>query len=154
MDNRKANIIMGLVATVMAIVSVFTLFAVAFGNSDAAGNPSTLGSVYDVMFGNQGFNAVPTLIAAFILQLVAILFCLIGSIMPGRLGAFGLGFAAILLVVAGIFYLVAPNFFLSINKVETLAEEVVLGPGCIVSAIFAFVAALIGVYGGYRAFKA
>ena len=154
MDNRKANIILGLFAALMAVVSVFTLFATAFGNSDAAGHASTLGNVYDVMFGSQSLNAVPMMIAAFILQLVAILFALFGALLPGKVGAFGLALAAILLVLAGIFYLASPNFFLSVNPTDAHAEQVVLGAGTIISPIFCFLGGLLGIYGGYRSFKA
>ena len=154
MNNRKVNIILGLMATVVAIVSVFVLFATAFGASDVASHPSTLGSCYDVMFGKQGLNAVPMLIVAWSLQLAAILFMLIGAILPGKLGTFGLGLGAVLLVVAGIFWLSAPGFFAGVNSISADVEKVVNGTGTILGAVFSFLGALLGAYGAYRAFKA
>ena len=85
MNNRKVNIVLGLLVTVLAIVSVFILFATAFGKSDYSDHPSTLGSCFNVMFGNQGFEPVPGLIVAFVLQCVAILFALFGTILPGKI---------------------------------------------------------------------
>ena len=154
MNNRKVNMILGLVATVVAIVSVLVLFATAFGASDVASHPSTLGSCFNVMFGNQGFNAVPMLIVAFVLQLVAAFFMLIGAILPGKLGMFGLGLAGVCLAVAGVFWLMAPNFFKGANTVSADVEAVVNGTGTILAAVFSFLGALLGLYGAYRTFKA
>ena len=155
MNNRKVTIIIGIVATVLAVVSIFTLFATCFGASDSpAGHPSTLGSCYDVMFGKQGFNPVPALIVAFVLQIVAAVFMLVGAILPGKLGMFGLGVGALALVVCGILWLLAPTFFLSVNKISASAEIVVSGTGNIVTAILCFVSGVLALYGAYRAFKA
>lgn len=156
MDNRKANIILGLIATLFGIVSIFTLFATAFGASDTPGHASTLGSCFDVMFGSNERNLlpVPLLITAFMFQVVAIPVLLIGAIIPGRIGSFGLALGAILLAVAGVFWLTSPTFFLAINKMEPSAENVVLGTGAIITAVFAFVSGLLGLYNAYRNFKA
>lgn len=155
MNNRKVNIIIGIVAAILAIVSIFTLFATCFGPSDSpASHPSTLGSCYDVMFGKQGFNAVVPLIIAFVLQIVAAVFILIGAFLPGKLGMFGLGIGAIAVVVAGILWLLAPTLFLGVNTMTAEAETVVSGTGNIVTAILCFVGGVLSLYGAYRAFKA
>lgn len=154
MNNRKVNIILGLIASVAAIVSVLVLFATAFGASDIVSHPSTLGSCFNVMFGSQNFNAVPMLIVAFSLQVAAIFFMLLGAILPGKLGVGGLGLAAILLVVAGILWLNAPNFFAGVNTVSADVEKVVNGTGTILAAVFSFFAAVLGAYGAYRLVKA
>lgn len=153
MNNRKVSIIVGLIATVMAIVSIFVLFATAFGASDAMNHPSTLGSCFDVMFGRNEFSAVPLLIAAFVLQIVGATFMLIGSFLPGKIGTVGLGLAAILMLIPGIFWLMAPGAFTGINTIRPEAESVVAGVGTILSAVFSFLAAALGLYGAYRCFK-
>jgi len=153
MNNRKVSIVLGIIVTVLAIVSVFTLFATAFGASDAPGHPSTLGSCFDVMFGKQGFSAVPTLIVAFVLQCAAIAVGIVGAILPGRIGGITLGVAAALLVGAGIIWFMSPSLFSAINPLSSWAETVSLGTGSILTAVFCLVAALLGLYSGYRSFK-
>lgn len=154
MNNRKVNIVLGLVATVAAIVSILVLFATAFGTSDSAGHASTLGSGFQVMFGQSGFDAVPLLIVAFVLQCVGAFFALVGAILPGKLGAIGLGVTAICLVAAGIMWFLSPSLFSGINKLSAEAESVVLGTGAILGATFSLLAAVISLYGAYRSFKA
>ena len=153
MNNRKVNIILGLIATMIAAVSIFVLFATAFGPSDIASHPSTLGSCFDVMFGKQGFASVPMLITAFVLQIVAAVFILFGAIMPGKIGMFGYAVGAIALVVAGIFWINAPGFFSSVNSIDAVAEKVVLGTGSILAVVFSFLAGVLALYGAYRSFK-
>ena len=154
MDNRKVNIFLGIASSILGIVAVLVLFATAFGASDFWNNPSTLGSCYNVMFGYQGYNSVPLLIAAFVLQLCGIFFALVGAIIGRRLGAINLGLAAICFVAAGIMWFMSPSAFLSANPDFGVAEKVVLGTGSILTAVFSLGGALVGLYGAYRAFKA
>ncbi|MBE6127516.1 MAG: hypothetical protein E7182_06040 [Erysipelotrichaceae bacterium] len=153
MNNRKVNIVLGILVSVLAIVSVFILFATAFGKSDYSDHPSTLGSCFNVMFGNQGFEPVPGLIVAFVLQCVAILFALIGTILPGKIGGLSLGIAAASMVGGGILWLLAPSMFSSINPIAAQAETVTHGTGTILTAVICFLGGLLGLYGGYRAIK-
>ena len=106
------------------------------------------------MFGKQGFSAVVPLIIAFVLQIVAAVFILIGAFLPGKLGMFGLGIGAIAVVVAVILWLLAPTLFLGVNTMTAEAETVVSGTGNIVTAILCFVGGVLSLYGAYRAFKA
>ena len=154
MNNRKVNIALGLIVAVLSIVSIFVLFATAFGSSDYSGHPSTLGSCFNIMFGNQGFDPVPGLIVAFVLQCVAAVFALVGAILPGRLGGINLGVAAICAAVAGVLWLMAPNMFSSVNPITETAESVAHGTGTILTAVLCLLSGLLGLYGGYRSFKA
>ncbi len=153
MDNRKVNIFLGIAAAVLGIVAVLVLFATAFGASDFSDHPSTLGSCFNVMFGYQGYSAVPLLIVGFVLQCCGIFFAILGAIFRSKLGAINLGIAAICFVVGGIFWFMSPSAFLSVNKVGA-AENVVLGTGAILTAVFSLGGALVALYGAYRAFKA
>lgn len=154
MNNRKLNIALGLLSSVLAIVSILVLFATAFGDTGDSGAsfPSSMGSGFDVMFGSQGYSAVPLLIVAFVLQCVAAVVALIGGILPGKLGLFGFGITALLLVIAGIFWLCGPSSFQAINNVR--AEKITNGTGTILAGVFCFVGALLSAYGGYRNAKA
>lgn len=153
MNNRKVHIALGLIASILAIVSVLVLFTTAFGDSDTMGNPSSLGSCYDVMFGAQEYSAVPLLIAAFVMQCTAIAFGLLGTFLPGKLGAFGLGLTALLLVISGVFWILAPTAFLGVNSVSAEAEIVQAGTGSILAIVFCFLGGLLSLYGAYRSFK-
>ena len=156
MDNRKVNIILGLIAALSAVISVFILFATAFGPSDAASNPSTLGSCFDVAFGTSqtGLNAVPALIVAFVLQLVAVVFGLIGALLPSKAGGIALAIGALSIAVAGVFWIISPGLFRSANpSITPASENVVLGTGTILAAVFCFLSTLLGLYGASRAFK-
>ena len=154
MNNRKVNIVLGALVSVLAIVSILVLFATAFGASDYSGNPSTLGSCFDVMFGKQSFNGIPLLVTAFVLQIVAAVFALFGAILPGKLGSFGFGVTTICLLAAGIMWFLSPSLFLGANTLNPEAETVVLGTGSILGAIFSLVGGVLGLYGAYRSFKA
>ncbi len=153
MNNRKVHIALGVIVALLSIVSVLVLFATAFGNSDYSEHPSTLGSCYNVMFGYQGFKPVPGLIVAFALQCAAILFAIIGTILPGRIGGGCLGLTAILLVVGGILWLTAPSMFSSINPIAAQAETVVHGTGTVLTAVMCLLGGVLGLYGAYRSFK-
>lgn len=153
MNNRRIHIILGIIVTVLSVVSVFVLFATAFGSSDYSGHPSTLGNCFNIMFGSQGFEPVPGLIVAFVLQCVAIFFGLLGAILPGRIGGISLGLTAILLAVAGVLWLMAPSMFSKINVIAAQAETITQGTGTILTAVLCFLGGVLGLYSGYRSFK-
>ncbi len=155
MNNRRTQIALGLVTAALAIVSIFVLFATAFGASDSVGYPSSYGSCFKVMFGTSRINAVPLLIVAFSLQCAGVLFAIVGAIFPGRLGGIVLGFASVLLVAAGVIWIFAPSLFLGQNAdLVTPVENVVHGTGTILAMVFTFVPGLLGLYSAYRTFKA
>ena len=153
MDNRKVNIFLGIAAAILGIVSILTMLATCFGASDFSDHPSTLGNCYNVMFGYQSYNSVPLLITAFVLQIVGCVFAFFGGILRSKLGAIGLGIAALCFAIGGVFWFMSPGAFLSINKVGE-AENVVLGTGSILTAVFSLGGGLVALYGAYRAFKA
>ena len=74
MNNRRTQIALGLLTAALAIVSIFVLFATAFGASDSVGYPSSYGSCFKVMFGTSAIENVPLLIVAFSLQIAAAAF--------------------------------------------------------------------------------
>ena len=156
MNNRKVSIIIGLLVTVLAVTAILVCFASAFG-ADSAGYADTRGNVFQIAFGYQGKNAIPMLITAFILQCVAVLFALFGAILPARLGGISLGIAALLLIAGGVIYLFAPSLYQSANAasiVPVAGETINNGSGILLTSIFSIVGGVIGIYGGYRAFKA
>lgn len=153
MNNRKVNIILGIAAAVLGIVSVLTMLATCFGVSDSVGSPSTLGTCYNVAFGAQGYSAVPLLIVAFVLQIVASVFALVGGILPGKLAAVLLGIGGLSFVLAGIFWFMSPGAFTGINN-PGAAENVILGTGSILTAVFSLGGGLVTFYTAFRAFRA
>ena len=154
MNNRKISIVIGLLSTVLVIVSILVMFATAFGASDNMGNPSSHGNCFNVAFGYQNYDAIPLLIVAFVFQCVAAFFALVGSFIPGRIGGIALGFAGLLAIVGGVVWFFSPNLFIGTNGNIPEAETVVNGVGSILTGIFAAVGGLIGLYGAYRTFKA
>lgn len=153
MNNRKLSIALGIIVTVISIVSVLVLFATAFGKSGEPAYPSTLGSCYQVAFGAHEYNAVPLLIAGFILQCVAILFGLVSAFLPGKGGLISFGLTGLLLAIAGIFWVLAPSSFSGMNTITPAAEVVVHGTGTILAMVFCFLGALLAFYGAYRTAK-
>ncbi|MCR5078909.1 MAG: hypothetical protein K6B65_03190 [Bacilli bacterium] len=152
---KKTKTLIGLVATICAIVAIFTLFAAAFAGVN--NYPSGRGSVYQIMFGNyQGYDAVPGLIAAWAVLLAASLTLLIGSFLPSKLGGIVLGLGALLSLTAGILFFFGPQFYLAvINNGQPVAEEnPTLGYGLIISAIFAILGAIMGLFAARTAMKA
>ena len=156
MNNRKLQIIIGLLVTILAVTSILVCFASAFG-ADSAGYADTRGNVFQIMFGYQGKNAIPMLITAFVFQCVAVLFALFGALLPGRMGGMVLGLASLLLVAGGVIFLFAPMLYQSANAstiVPVEGETISNGSGILLTSIFSIVAGVIGIYGGYRSFKA
>ena len=150
---KKRKTLIGLVATVCAIVAIFTLFADAF-SSGVKDYPSSRGNVYQVMFGNfQGYDAVPGMIVAWVLLLVAALFILVGSFLPSKIGGLTLGIGAIAAVAGSIMFFFAPGMFEAVVGKEILIEKPGVGVGIIVSAIFGILAGLIALFGARSAMK-
>ena len=155
MNNRRTQIALGLLVAALAIVSIFVLFATAFGASDSVGYPSSFGNCFKVMFGTSAVENVPLLIVAFILQIVAAAFAILGAIFPSKIGGGILGFASILLIGAGVLWALAPTLFLSRNPpAQNVVENVVHGTGTILAMVFTFLPGVLGLYAAYRTFKA
>ena len=144
---KKTKTLIGLVATVAVIVAIFTLFADAFGG--VRDYPSSRGSAYQIMFGHQGYDAVPGLIAAFVLLCVGALVLLIGSFFPSKIGAIILGIGAITALVGSVLLFFGPSMFLAVaNNGAALTEEnPTLGVGLILPAIFGILGSLFGFFG-------
>ena len=156
MNNRKVSIILGIFLAIVAIVAVLVCFAPAFG-ADYQGYGDTRGNVFQIMFGYQGKEAVPLLIVAFVFQLVGILFGLLAAIMPGKLGGINFGIYALLMVAAGIIFLLAPQLYLGVNGssiAEIEGQTFTNGTGILLTGIFSIAGGVIALYSGYRAFKA
>ena len=154
--NRKVTVIVGLLVTVLAITAILVCFASAFG-VDADGLADTRGNVFQIMFGYQGKNAVPLLIVAFVLQCVGAFFALLGAIVPGKLGGINLGLASLLLIAGGVIFLFAPTLYEAANAkniVPIPGASISNGTGILLTAIFSIAGGVIGIYGGYRTFKA
>ena len=149
--NKKVKLAFGILTALCGIIAVLVLFSTAFG-AGAYGYGSTRGNGYQIMFGYQDKAAVGALIAAFVLELVAIGSALFGLFMPGKISMFNLGVSAILLIVGGILFLNAPNLYVAVNPVTN--EYPVNGTGTILNAVFCFIGALLGLYGAYRIRKA
>ena len=152
---KKTKTLIGLVATICAIIGIFTLFASAF--SGVNGYPSGRGNAYQIMFGGyQGYDAIPGLIAAWVLLIVGATLLLVGSFFPSKLGGILLGLGAIVTLVGSILFFFGPQFYLGvINGGEPVAEEnPTLGVGLILPAVFGILGALLGLFGARTAMKA
>ena len=156
MNNRKLSVIIALLVAVFAIVAILVCFAPAFG-ADVDGYGDTRGNVFNIIFGYQGKNAVPMLIVAFVFECVAVLFALFGALFRGRLGGINLGLAGLFLIAGGIIFLFAPQLYQSANAgiiVLIPGQKISNGSGILLTGIFAIVSGVLGLYGGYRSFKA
>ena len=152
--NKKTNLFLGLLVTLLSIIGVFTLFSTAFG---AGETPSVRGSLFTVMFGSDamGYALVPGLLIAFILLCLSILVGLIASFMPGKLGTIVFGLNGLLLAGSGVLWCLAPSLYASANAdiISDMAEAITLGTGCICALIFSFAGALLSFYGAYSSSK-
>ncbi len=152
---NKTNLLLGVVVAIAALVAIFTLFAPGFGSVDDYG--STRGNGFEILFGveSRSYNAVPLLIVAFVLVCVAVLTALVSAFMPGKLAMITFAITGVLLAAAGIMFIFAPALFKSANpNISESAEAVKLGAGFITSMIFAFIGALLSLYGAYETKKA
>ena len=150
--NRKINLVFGLLVSAAALIAILVLFSTAFGSDSTYGVASTRGNGFQVMFGYQDRAVVVPLVIAFVLQAVAILLALIACIMPGKISMFGLGIAGICLAAGSVLFLMAPTFYVQANAITT--EIPANGTGTILTAVFGFIGALLGLYGAYRVSKA
>lgn len=152
--NRKINIILGLVCSVLAIVAVLFGFGYAF--SDAIGDTYYEGlSLFQTIFGSTTYNHSPVggLIAAFVLQLIAILTAVLAAATQSKLASIFYGVTAILLAVAAILFLNTMNFFNMANPGQSLPSDEQLGFGTVCTVIFSFIPAALCAYGAYSNFK-
>ena len=148
---KKRKTLIGLVADICAIVAIFTLFADAFGG--VGDYPSSRGNVYQVMFGYQGVDAIPGLIVAWVLLLVAILVILFGCFLPSKIGGLTLGVGAVICLAGSIMLFFVPQMFASVANKVMIEEVPTIGVGLIVSAIFGILAAVIALFGARSAMK-
>lgn len=149
---KKTKTLIGLVAVAFALVAIFTLFADAFGGVDTYA--SSRGNAYQVMFGNyQGYNAVPGLIAAWVILLVGTVFLLIGSFLPSKIGGITLGIGAIAILAGSIIFFFGPQMFSGVADRSFVEETPTLGVGLILSAIFGILSALMGLFAARSAMK-
>ena len=146
--NRKVNVFLGLGVALMAAVSIFVLFSYAFNDSQGLNFDGS--SVFTAMMGDstKNLNAVPWLIAAF--SFVTGLF---GGILHGKISSLIYGVTLVLLVAAGILFLNANTLYVAVNPYSG-QDTLSLGTGCICTVIFAFVGALLSLYGAYSNWKA
>ena len=155
--NRKVNVILGLGIALMAAVAVFVLFSYAFNDSSDLNFNGA--SVFNAMFGSTDheINAVPGLIIAFSFELAGFVFAIAAGIFKGKMSSllFGLTFA--FLLTAGILFLNTVNLYMAVNPYAPHTEGVdvvSLGSGSICTVVFAFVGALLSLYGAYSNWKA
>ena len=148
---KKTKTLIGLLATICALVAIFTLFCTAFGNVGEF--PSSRGSAFDVMFGSQSYDAVPGMIAAFVILCVAAFVLLAGSLLPSKLAMIVLGVGSVLSLVGAIMLFFAPGMFQAVAGSSLEAEVPTLGIGLILPAIFGILGGLIGLLGARNAMK-
>ena len=151
--NRKVNVFLGLGVALMAAVSIFVLFSYAFNDSQGLNFDGS--SVFTAMMGDstKNLNAVPWLIAAFSFEVVAFVTGLFGEILHGKISSLIYGVTLVLLVAAGILFLNANTLYVAVNPYSG-QDTLSLGTGCICTVIFAFVGALLSLYGAYSNWKA
>ncbi len=151
--NRKVNVLLGLGVALMAAVAVFVLFSYAFNDSQDLNYNGA--SVFTAMFGNtdRRIGAVAGLIVAFSFALVGFVLAIAAGVFKGKLSAllFGLTFA--FLLAAGILFLNGANLYNAVNP-YTGQDSISLGSGSICTVVFAFVGALLSLYGAYSNWKA
>ena len=151
--NRKVNVLLGLGIALMAAVAVFVLFSYAFNDSQDL-NYNGL-SVFSAMFGNtdRKLYCVHGLIVAFSLELAGFVFAIVAGIFKGKMSSLLFGLTFIFLLVAGILFLNGVNLYNSVNAYHG-ADTMTLGSGSICTVVFAFVGALLSLYGTYSNWKA
>lgn len=151
--NRKVNVLLGLGVALMSAVAVFVLFSYAFNDTQNLGYNGA--SVFAAMFGNDSRNlgAVPGLIVGFSFELVGFVFGITAGIFKGKISAllFGLTFA--FLLAAGIIFLNGVSLYNGVNAYHGM-DTISLGSGSICTVVFAFVGALLSLYGAYSNWKA
>ena len=153
---QKSNIIIGIAMTIFTAVAIFLLFLPMFSNGDFGGER---GNGFGVIFGTaQGgtLNAVPLLIVAFVLECVAIIGAIVAAALAGKAQGLALGIVSIILIISGVLFLLSVGLYKAANAdvLSANAENLTLGGAPIANAVLVFLAGLIGLYGGYKSFKA
>ncbi len=147
MNNKRFKIILGIATTVIAVVAIMFGFASAFG--DFRSYPASRGTMFQVMFGHQGYENVPALIVSFVFLIVAAVFALISSFLPGKLGLIGFGLTALLLIAGGVIIFFTPNLFVSANAEIISAESLKENP--ITAGLGVYGMGIISIVGGVAA---
>ena len=154
---NRTNTIIGVVMAIFAVVAVLVLFAPMFTIGKDFGPER--GNGFGVIFGtaqNSSMHPVALLIVAFVIECVAGVMALVGSIFTGKIQGLLLGIASLLLIAGGVLFLLSVNLYKAANKDLITSEISGLGLGAapITNAVFAFLAGLLGLYGAYSSFKA
>ena len=149
MRNNRLKIILGIATAVIAVVAIMFGFAAAFG--DIRSYPAGRGSMFQIMFGGRGYNNVPALVVAFVFFIVAAVFAIASSFLPGKLGLIGFGLVALLLAAGGIMVFFTTNLFTSANadviSSQSLQENpITAGVGVYGMGITAIVGAVLSLY--------
>lgn len=149
--SKKTNIVVGFAIALMTAVAVFVLFANCFS---APVEGSEYGSGFAVMFGDtsKNFGPIPFLIVAFSLECGAFLTAIIGAFLFGKFQAIAYIITSLLLVAAGVIFLLSVSLFVSVNPLNN-PEGISLGAAPITSAVFAFIGGALGLFGTYTAIK-
>lgn len=148
---KKTKTVIGLFAAACVFVAIFTLFADAFGG--VKDYPSSRGNCYAVMFGSQGYGAVPGMIVAWALLIASVVFLLVGSLLPSKLGGIVLGIGAVISLGASIAFFFAPGMFASVAQTTFIEEAPSLGVGLICTSIFGIAGGIVGLFGARTAMK-
>jgi hypothetical protein len=142
------NIVISLGLALFIIVAIAVLFADAFGESSR-------GNCFEVMFGStdRNYNAVPELIIAFCLEGLALIlsFVSLGIKGKGRGGMYI--FISALLVVAAVFFLMSPTFYVNHNSIVKPVLNIAISGGTISTVTFCFIGAALGLLGAYAGLK-
>ena len=142
--------------SIFAAVGIFLLFLPMFTNGEFG---AERGNGFDVIFGTaQGgtMNAVPLLIVAFIFECVAIVSAIVAAALVGKAQGIAFGLTALLLIAGGVIFLMSVTLYKDANSatISVNADNLTLGAAAISNAVLVFLGGLLGVYGGYKAFKA
>ena len=155
--NKKANVIIGIGAALMAMVAIFVMFSTGFGPDKDL--ESVRGSVFTIMFGSStmGYHAVPGLIVGFVLLIVGFLSALVSCFLPGKSAMFGFGITLVLFAVGATLFAFAPAMYKAANSdlISTaITEDITLGVGLILTMVFGYLGAALSLFGAYSNLKA
>jgi hypothetical protein len=150
--NRKVNAILGLGVALMSAIAIFVLFSYAFNDSQDLNYNGQ--SVFTAMFSSVTYNkpAVPGLIVAFSLEIAAFVFAIVAGILSGKASSLTYALTFVFLLVAGILFLNAWNLYCA-SIPYSGKDSVTIGSGTICSVVFAFIGAVLSLYGAYSNFK-
>jgi len=136
------------VTILMAAIALFVLFGNAFQDEARF-------SGFYAMFGDTTNNrqAVPGLIAGFVIYLVAIVLPLTSGLFDSKGKMFVYGLETLLLIGAGVLFLFSVQLYSAANNISYSAE-LTLGTGTICSIVFAFIGAAFSALALLRSKKA